>query len=334
MSDQDEAIPQHAYAALSPDVVMDAVETYGLQCTGAILALNSYENRVYKIELEDHPPIIAKFYRPGRWSDDAILEEHTFSVELEEREIPVVAPMSLKDGSTLNTYHDYRFALFTCQGGRAPEMNDPDDFVIMGRFLGRIHAVGAMKAFKYRPQLDVQSFGHDSLAFLMQCGLIPQELRLPYESLAKDLLIEIESVFTACKKVKQIRLHGDCHLGNVLWTESGPHFVDLDDCRTGPAVQDIWMLLSGDRQSMTIQLGDIIDGYREFYDFDPRELQLIESLRTLRMIHYSAWLARRWDDPAFPMHFPWFAENRYWEEQILSLREQFALIQEPPLVCN
>lgn len=333
MTDQDISAPQHAYAGLSPDVVMDAVETGGFQCTGAILPLNSYENRVYKIELEGQAPVIAKFYRPERWADEAILEEHAFSLELHEREIPVVAPMTLANGRTLNRYAGFRFALFPCQGGRAPEMNDPEDFVIMGRFLGRIHAVGAMKPFQYRPQLSIEHFGHESLAFLLQCKLIPQELLYPYESLVRDLLTEIEAVFASCRGVKQIRLHGDCHLGNVLWTENGPHFVDLDDCRSGPAVQDIWMLLSGDRQSMTIQLADIMDGYREFYDFDSRELQLIESLRTLRMIHYSAWLARRWDDPAFPMHFPWFAEQRYWEEQILSLREQFALIQEPALVC-
>ena len=333
MPDQDGQLPEHAYARLSPDVVMDAVESYGFQCTGAILALNSYENRVYKVEIVDHAPLIAKFYRPERWSDAEILEEHTFSLELQEREIPVVAPLVQEHGSTLNMHAGFRFALFPCQGGRAPEMNDPEDFVIMGRFLGRIHAVGAMQAFQYRPQFSIEHFGHDSLAFLLQCQLIPQELLHPYESLVRDLLAQIEAVFASCKGVKQIRLHGDCHLGNVLWTENGPHFVDLDDCRSGPAVQDIWMLLSGDRQSMTIQLSDILEGYREFYDFDPRELHLIESLRTLRMIHYSAWLARRWDDPAFPMHFPWFSENRYWEEQILSLREQFALIQEPPLVC-
>lgn len=325
---------EHDYSKLSPDVLMDAIEEMGFTCTGANLALNSYENRVYKVGLVDHEPVIAKFYRPGRWTNEAILEEHQFSLELQQHEIPVVAPLMFDDAQTLLSHAGYRFALFPCAGGRAPEMNDPDDFLLMGRFLGRIHAVGATRPFTHRPRIDIQDFGYASLAFLLENNFLPADLLTAYTSLVNDLLRVIEENFSLTQGVRQIRLHGDCHLGNVLWTDSGPHFVDLDDCRSGPAIQDIWMLLSGDRQSMTIQLADIMEGYREFYDFDPRELHLLESLRTLRMIHYSAWLARRWGDPAFPLNFPWFAEQRYWEGQILQLREQFALLQEPPLVCN
>jgi len=325
---------EHVYASLSPDVMMNAIESLGYQCSGANLALNSYENRVYKVGLVEAEPVIAKFYRPQRWSDAAILEEHQFSQELQQHEIPVVAPLVFNGDQTLLNYDNFRFALFPCQGGRAPEMNDPDDFLIMGRFLGRIHAVGATRPFDHRPVLNIESFGHEPLAFLMAHNFIPDDLRDAYETLVNDLLKSIENIFATQQQLKAIRLHGDCHLGNVLWTDNGPHFVDLDDCRMGPAIQDIWMLLSGDRQAMTLQLAEIVDGYREFNDFDPRELHLIEPLRSLRMIHYSAWLARRWDDPAFPLNFPWFAEPRYWEEQILTLREQFALLQEPPLVCN
>ena len=318
------------YADLTPDTLLGAVDSCGYQTSGQFLALNSYENRVYQVGLDAGLPLIVKFYRPGRWSDAAILEEHAFALELAAQEIPVVAPLVFGDTS-LQSYQGYRFALYPRQGGRWPELNQRDDRVWMGRFIGRIHAVGSARPFHHRPLLDIDSFGTRAYQSLLEQGFIPAHLELAYRTLVEDLLQQVSGRFDSAGTVHQIRLHGDCHPGNVLWTDKGPHFVDLDDCRTGPAMQDLWMLISGSRDEMQTQLADIIEGYIQFHDLDYRELQLIEALRTLRIIHYAAWLARRWDDPAFPRAFPWFNTPRYWEEHILALREQAALLDEPPL---
>jgi Ser/Thr protein kinase RdoA (MazF antagonist) len=315
---------------LTPDLLLSAVESVGLVCDGRLLGLNSYENRVYQVGIEDAKPVVAKFYRPERWSDAAILEEHAFTTELAQREIPVVAPLVF-NAATLHQHGGFRFALFPRRGGRAPELEDPDVLEWLGRFLGRIHALGATKPFLHRAALDVETFGNEPRRFLMASGFVPDDLRAAYDSVTAQALESVQSCFSRAGAVGSLRLHGDCHGGNILWTDDGPHFVDFDDARMGPAVQDLWMLLSGDRDQMTRQLRDVLAGYEDFCEFNLRELNLIEALRTLRMIHYSAWLARRWDDPAFPRAFTWFNTERYWEEQILALREQIALMQDGPL---
>jgi Ser/Thr protein kinase RdoA (MazF antagonist) len=323
----------HPYAALTPEVVLDAIAALGLRPDGRLLALSSYENRVYQIWLDDAPPelspaVVAKFYRPGRWSAAQIDEEHAFAHELAEREIPVVAPA--RNG----TFAGFTYAVYPRRGGRAPELGDPKTLEWIGRFLGRIHAVGAVKTFKSRETLSVQGFGHDARAYLLKSALVPAELVDAWKAVTEQALALVESCFERAGKAKAIRLHGDCHPGNILWTEEGPHFVDLDDSRMGPAMQDLWMLLSGDRAAMSGQLREVLKGYEQFMVFDRRELNLLEALRTLRLIHYSAWIARRWDDPAFPAAFPWFNTQRYWQDRILELREQIALMQEEPLTVD
>jgi Ser/Thr protein kinase RdoA (MazF antagonist) len=311
-------------------VLLDAVESLGLRASGSLLALNSYENRVYQLGMEDGPPLVAKFYRPARWSDAQILEEHAFSLALAEREIPVVPPM-LFDGASLHHYQGIRFALFARRGGRVPELGDSNTLEWIGRFLGRIHALGQVQAYQERPVLDIFSFGEEPVQYLLGAAVVPPDLREVYRGVASQALDGVRRCFDRAGTVRQLRLHGDCHPGNMLWTDDGPHFVDFDDSRMGPAVQDIWMLLSGSREEQSGQLADVLAGYEDFCDFDVRELYLLEALRTLRLLHYAAWLARRWHDPAFPQAFPWFAAPRFWEEQILSLREQIALMDEPPL---
>ena len=320
----------HPYTELTPDRVLNAVETVGVACDGRLQSLNSYENRVYQVGIEDGAPLVVKFYRPARWSDAAILDEHAFSAALAEREIPIVAPLSF-NGKTLHEHQGFRFALFPRKGGRAPELEDPDVLEWLGRFLGRIHALGAIEPFLHRPALNVETFGDAPREYLIDSGLIPDSLRAAYDSVTAQALDAVRACYARAGDVRVLRLHGDCHAGNILWTDAGPHFVDFDDARMGPAMQDVWMLLSGDRAQMTRQLRDILAGYGDFFEFNLRELHLIEALRTLRLVHFSAWLARRWDDPAFPPAFPWFNSARYWEEQILSLREQIALMQEAPL---
>ncbi len=320
----------HAYAQLTPDCVLDAVESLGLRTDGRQFALNSYENRVYQIGMDEGAPLIAKFYRPNRWSDAQILEEHAFTQELAEREIPVVPPLAF-EGRTLFEHAGFRFSLFARRGGRAPELEDPATLEWLGRFIGRIHAVGALTPFAERPALDPQTFGLDSRDWLLAHDFLPNELKTPWQAIVEQALEGVAAAFARAGSVTKIRLHGDCHPGNVLWTPDGPHFVDFDDSRTGPAVQDLWMLLSGSREEQSRQLADILAGYEDFCDFNERELHLIEALRTLRLLHYSAWLARRWDDPAFPAAFPWFNTLHYWQERILELREQVAAMQEGPL---
>jgi len=318
------------YSRLTPDLMLDAVESLGLLADGRLLALNSYENRVYQVGIEEATPVIAKFYRPGRWSDAQINEEHAFTLELAEREIPVVAPLVM-GGKTLHEYQGYRFSLTPRRGGRAPELDNPDVLEWMGRFLARIHAVGAIAPFTHRPLLDIASFGDQPREWLLTHDFIPADLRETWLSVIDQALQGVRECFERAGAVTNIRLHGDCHVGNVLYTDAGPHFVDFDDCRMGPAIQDLWMLLSGSREEMTRQLRDVLEGYEEFADFDRRELHLLEALRTLRLIHYSAWLARRWDDPAFPLAFPWFNSQRYWQDRVLELREQVSAMQEGPL---
>ncbi len=320
----------HSYAGLTPDCVLNALESLGFRCDGRLLALNSYENRVYQVGMEDAAPLVAKFYRPGRWPDAAILEEHAFVQELAGREIPVVAALEAS-GKTLHHFEGFRFALFPKHGGRAPELEDRDTLEWMGRFMGRIHAVGALKMFRHRPVLDITTFGIQPRDYLLAHQFIPQDLLAAYRSVAEQALEGVRHCFGRAGDTALIRLHGDCHAGNVLWTDDGPHFVDFDDSRMGPAVQDLWMLLSGEREDRVRQMADILAGYEDFCEFDERELHLIEALRTLRLLHYSAWLAQRWDDPAFKQAFPWFNTQRYWQDRILELREQIALMDEAPL---
>jgi Ser/Thr protein kinase RdoA (MazF antagonist) len=310
--------------------VLDALEAVGLRGDGRMIALNSYENRVYQVFLEDGAPVVAKFYRPGRWSDAQIGEEHAFVAELAEREIPVVAALDLC-GRTLNEHAGFRFAVYPRRGGRTPELENPETLEWMGRFIGRIHAVGATKPFVHRPALDIETFGVEPREWLLEHDFIPPDLLPAWTSAVEHALAGVRRCHDRAGAVRTLRLHGDCHAGNVLWTDDGPHFVDFDDSRTGPAMQDLWMLLSGDRASMTKQLSDVIAGYEDFAEFDRRELALVEALRTLRLIHYSAWIARRWDDPAFPAAFTWFNTQRYWQDRVLELKEQIALMDEAPL---
>jgi Ser/Thr protein kinase RdoA (MazF antagonist) len=318
------------YAQLDPTTVLDAVEDAGLRTSGHTLALNSYENRVYQVGLEEGRPVVVKFYRPERWSDEAIGEEHAFSLELAAADIPVVAPLVV-GGETLLRTKGYRYAVYPSVGGRWPELDTSDDRTVLGRSLGRLHAVGAARDFVHRPMLDPEQLGYESRDWLLDNAWLPPHLETAYESLTDDLLPAVEERFRLAGDVPVHRIHGDCHPGNILWSETGPLFVDLDDCQTGPAIQDLWMLLSGERDDMRLQLSDLLEGYCGFATFDPRALWLIEGLRTLRLIHYAAWLARRWHDPAFPRAFPWFEDPRYWEEHVLALREQAALMQEAPL---
>jgi Ser/Thr protein kinase RdoA (MazF antagonist) len=323
------ASPTPPYAGLTPDCVLDALDSVGVRGDGRLLALNSYENRVYQAWREDEAPVVAKFYRPARWTDAQILEEHALTAELAEAGVPVVPPLAFV-GETLHRFGGFRFAVFARHGGRAPELDRRDTLVQLGRYVARIHTVGAMHPFVHRPALTVEAFGIESRDYLLVNEFVPEDLRPAWTSVANLALDALGRTYERAD-IATLRLHGDCHGGNVLWTDAGPHFVDFDDARTGPAVQDLWMFLSGDRPAMETQLAAILEGYESFRDFDRRELALIEPLRTLRLLHYSAWLARRWDDPAFPAAFPWFGTNRYWQDRILELREQVALFDEPPL---
>jgi Ser/Thr protein kinase RdoA (MazF antagonist) len=325
---------EKAFSHLTPDHILDAVEATGVRCDGRFLALNSYENRVYRIGIEDDAPLVAKFYRPYRWTDEAIIEEHCFTLALAKREIPVISPCLDHQGGTLQHHGPYRFALYPCHGGHAPELDNPAQLEQLGRFIGRIHALGVTQTFEHRPTLDIDSFAIKASAYLLDKGFIPDHLIEAYRTLCVDLIEQIRLCFERAGEVRYLRLHGDCHPGNILWTEAGAHIVDFDDTRMGPAIQDLWMFLSGDREYMTARLGDLLEGYTQFFEFNPFELNLVEALRTMRLIHYAAWLGSRWEDPAFPLAFPWFNSSRYWEDHILSLREQAALLNEPPLVWD
>ncbi len=321
-----DAVP---YERLTPDVIVDAVESYGFESTGSILGLASYENRVYQIGIEGGF-VVVKFYRPGRWSTDARLEEHEFALELAAQDIPVVAPI-VHDGESLRERDGYRFAVYERRGGRWPELGTSEDREWLGRFLGRIHAVGATRRFKERPTLDREEMGPRAADYVLDGDWLPPHLVTSYERVTEQLVEAVEQCFEEAGDYRELRIHGDCHRNNVLWTDDGPHFVDLDDCMNGPAVQDLWLFLAGSRDEMSAQLGDLLEGYGKFADFDYRELRLIEALRALRLMHYSAWLARRWHDPAFPRAFPWFNEARYWEQHVQLLLEQCSVLDEPPL---
>ena len=357
--------PRHAFETLTPDVVLDALASVGLYGDGRLTALSSYENRVYQVHLEHGldrdtaapRSVVVKFYRPERWIEAQIREEHSFSFELMSAEIPVVGPLVLQ-GEHLHQHAGFSFSVSPQRGGRPPELDDFEVLEWIGRFLARIHTVGAAKPFVHRPALNVQSFGIESMEWLLSHDMVPLDVQTEWQKTCKiaiDLIaaqaantldkakneprksVKNDSNGQNSSNIAIIRLHGDCHPGNILWTPTdakhgGPHFVDLDDARSGPAVQDLWMLLSGDRLQRTTQLSALIDGYEQFRPFDRRELALIEPLRTLRLIHYSAWLARRWQDPAFPINFPWFGTSDYWKSQIHTLEEQIEAMQEEPLV--
>ncbi|ROS01940.1 Ser/Thr protein kinase RdoA (MazF antagonist) [Sinobacterium caligoides] len=321
----------HPFYSLTPDTVIDAVESTGVFSDFRIIALNSYENRVYQVGIEDAEPIIAKFYRPNRWSDPQILEEHQFTQELFDAELPVVpANIELKQQTTLLTHGDFRFSLFPRRGGYAPELDNLDHLYQLGQNIGRIHAIASTRDFQHRIKIDFPFYAEDSVT-LIKNHFIPRDLKPAYEGVTELLLAELKQQWRLNEELRQIRLHGDCHPGNILWRDDSPHFVDFDDCLMGPAIQDLWMMLNGDRNNQTVQLSEIVDGYNEFHHFDPREIRLIEVLRTFRMLYYCAWLARRWRDPAFPMHFPWFNTERYWSQHILELKEQLSTLQEEPL---
>jgi len=327
-----ERAKKDSFETLSPEVILDAIESQsGLLTDGRLLALNSYENRVYRIGIEEGLPLIAKFYRPERWTEDQIKEEHSFAQELADSEIPVVTALPDQKGNTLRQSNGYHFALYPMRGGRSPELDNPQQLEIIGRFIGRIHKVAETKEFTHRPIIDTATLGHVSANYLLDNDRLPRDLADAYESLVIDLLQKVDDQIEDISKSRAIRLHGDFHPGNILWRDETPHIVDLDDARTGPAIQDIWLFLSGDRQYQQARLADLLEGYTQFREFDPKELGLIESLRTLRMIHYAAWLDVRRDEPAFQQAFPWLASPRYWDEHILELKEQSAALDEPPL---
>jgi Ser/Thr protein kinase RdoA (MazF antagonist) len=321
---------EQPFAGLLPQIIVEAVESVGMRSDGRVLALGSYENRVFQVGREDDTPVVVKFYRPHRWSNAAIEEEHLFALELAAAEIPVVAPLVLA-GRTLFEHAGFRLAVFPRRGGHWPELELKDDRLWMGRFLGRMHRVGGARRFEHRPTLTVQVFGIDARGTVMASGFLPDYLEARYADVTEHLVAAIVSALEGVQPAR-FRIHGDCHRGNVLWTDGGPHFVDLDDCMTGPAIQDLWMLLAGSMSEMRLQMADILEGYDQFASFDRSELRLIEPLRALRMIHYAAWLARRWHDPAFPRAFPWFAAPRYWEEHVTQLQEQAEALERPPLV--
>lgn len=319
------------FAQLSPDLILEAVEHLGVRTDGRLLALNSYENRVYQVGVEETSPLVVKFYRPHRWSDMQILEEHDFVQALADVEIPAVPALRINEQS-LFTFQEFRFSLFAKHGGRAPELDQSGVLAWIGRFIARIHSVGSSASFQYRPALNIETFGEEPAQFLLGSDFIPSELREVYRGVVAQALDGIKGCYERAGDVESLRLHGDCHMGNLLWTDDGPHFVDFDDSRMGPAIQDLWMMLSGTPAEMQKQLNEVLLGYEDFYDFNPQELHLVEALRTLRLIHYSAWIARRWDDPAFKSAFTWFNTQQYWQDRILELREQIAAMQEPPFM--
>lgn len=321
----------HPYDALTPDVLLDAMEDAGFVINGRLFPLNSYENRVYQVGIEDSPSVIAKFYRPGRWTRAQIEEEHAFSHELVEAEVPVVAPMKLANGDSIAEHAGFYFAVFPQRGGQAPDTSEPDMLWRMGQWLGQLHNIGAREPFRERPTLDLQQGLDNEAHYLTESGLIPRDLRPAWDSLIPDLLAACKARVEEAGPIDTLRLHGDCHAGNILVRDEQMLFVDLDDCRQGPAIQDLWLLLNGDEKDQSMQFSELLEGYETFRDINRRERFLIEPLRCYRQINHAAWLARRWDDPAFPKFFPWFAQPRFWSDQILALREQLAALQAPPI---
>lgn len=324
----------HPYNRLSPDLVIEAVEALGYWSDARQLALNSYENRVYQVGIEDSTPVITKFYRPARWSREQILEEHHFTQQLFDQELPVVPPIANDKGETLHEYEGFLYSIFPRHGGQAPELDNLDTLYTLGRTMGRMHQLGKAEDFKHRPAIDIDTFGWQSRQYLLDKHWLPQHLTLDYQHLSEALLKHIETIFAEADSVTNLRLHGDCHPGNILWREDKPNFVDFDDSRTGPAIQDLWMLTSGDRIDQQRQMSEILEGYEEFCDFNRAELRLIEPFRVLRIMHYAAWLARRWEDPAFPQHFPWFDQQGYWESHLIELEELKRTLLDPEHVLQ
>jgi len=318
------------FNGLTPEVVLDAAAAAGLDPDGRLFALNSYENRVYQLH-GAHDPLVLKFYRPARWSDAQIAEEHQFTAELAAAELPVAAPLAV-GGATLIRYREFRFACFPWLRGRAPELDAPEARQLLGRTLARVHQVGMRRPFVVRPRIGIERLGWQARSQVLASELLPEALSERYSSVSGALLERVMAGFAAAGSAAEIRVHGDCHLGNLLWNEHGPAFVDLDDCGMGPRVQDLWMMLSGPPAEQQRQWGEILEGYQQFADFDLHELALIEPLRALRMLHHAAWVAHRWSDPAFPRAFPWIGEPRYWEGYIQDLLEQIEAIEDPPLL--
>ncbi|UAA38368.1 serine/threonine protein kinase [Paraneptunicella aestuarii] len=317
------------FAELTPDLILDAIEAIGIRVDSGLLALNSYENRVYQFLDEDRRRYVVKFYRPQRWTAQQIQEEHDYALELEQHEIPIAAPLKL-NGETLHQHQGYYFTIFPSVGGRQFEVDNLDQLEWMGRFIGRIHAVGARQPFKFRDSFTTTTHLLEPLQQLQSSKLVPAHLHTSFFTILVQVVDLAKSLYLKHNSFPALRLHGDCHPGNILWRD-GPTFVDLDDCRNGPAMQDIWMMLSGDKQQQILQLDTLLNAYEEFHEFDTAQLSLIEPLRAMRMVHYMAWVENRWQDPAFPRAFPWFADDKYWEQQILSLKEQFSALHEEPL---
>ncbi|CAH9066478.1 Stress response kinase A [Pseudoalteromonas sp. CIP111854] len=318
---------EFSFANLTPDFILDAIESIGIYPESGLMALNSYENRVYQFKAEDNCRYVVKFYRPQRWSDEQILEEHQFAFSLQEAEVPVVAPIT-RDGESLFHYKGYRFTLFPSVGGRQFEMDNLDHLEILGRYIGRMHSVAGSQQFSHRPKVNCQDYLYKAKSAVLNSQLLPMHLETPFITILDRLITKTEQEY---HQVEQIRLHGDCHAGNILWAGDSLMLVDLDDCRQGPLIQDLWMMLNGDRHEQAVQLDTLLSGYEEFNSFEQRQLSLIEPLRAMRMVHYMGWLATRWQDPAFPRNFSWFATDKYWEQQILALKEQFATLHEPAL---
>jgi Ser/Thr protein kinase RdoA (MazF antagonist) len=318
------------FTGLTPEVVLDAAASVGLDVDGRLFALNSYENRVYQVG-RPGDMLVLKFYRPARWSDAQIDEEHRFTAELAAAELPVAAPLQL-EGQTLFKYRHFRFAAFPWMAGRAPELDAPEARQIFGRTLGRMHQIGALRPFEARPKVGVQRLGWQAREQVLAGELLPEYLHERYQSVSAALLERVEHAFREAGTVRDIRIHGDCHMGNLLWNERGPVLVDLDDCAMGPRVQDLWMMLAGSSADQQRQWGELLEGYQQFADFDFREVRLIEPLRALRMLHHAAWVSHRWLDPAFPRAFPWLGEARYWEGYLRDLLEQVEAVEDPPLL--